>query len=117
MKMNVHPKVVSERLGHSSTRLTMDTYSHVLPGMQASAVAGLEGVLAPKVAMSPAVSRLLARLINTGPGKIPRRIAVPKNGVLGGIRTHDLCLCRAVAETIVHLINTLTLQATRKMLA
>ena len=82
MKMNVHPKVVSERLGHSSTRLTMDTYSHVLPGMQASAVAGLEGVLAPKVAMSPAVSRLLARLIDTGPGKIPWRIAVPRNSPL-----------------------------------
>ena len=42
MKMNVHPKVVSERLGHSSTRLTMDTYSHVLPGMQGSAVAALK---------------------------------------------------------------------------
>ena len=82
MKLNVNPKVVSERLGHSSTRLTMDTYSHVLPGMQASAVAGLEGVLAPKVAMSPAVSRLLARLIDTGPGKIPWRIAVPRNSPL-----------------------------------
>ncbi len=58
MKLNVNPKVVSERLGHSSTRLTMDTYSHVLPGMQASVVAGLEGVLAPKVAMSAAVSRM-----------------------------------------------------------
>jgi len=77
----------------------MDTYSHVLPGMQASAVAGLEGVLAPKVAMSPAVSRLLARLVNTGPGKIPWRIAVPKNGALGGIRAHDLCLRRAVTES------------------
>lgn len=29
----VHLKVVSERLGHSSTRLTLDTYSHLLPGM------------------------------------------------------------------------------------
>jgi integrase len=37
MNLNVHPKVLSERLGHSSTKLTMDTYSHVLPGMQASA--------------------------------------------------------------------------------
>jgi len=31
---NVHPKKVSERLGHSSTKLTMDTYSHVTPTMQ-----------------------------------------------------------------------------------
>ena len=29
-----HAKVVSERLGHSSIVLTLDTYSHVLPSMQ-----------------------------------------------------------------------------------
>ena len=32
----MNPKVVSERLGHSSTRITMDIYSHVLPGLQRS---------------------------------------------------------------------------------
>jgi len=30
----VHPKIVSERLGHSTVGLTLDTYSHVLPGLQ-----------------------------------------------------------------------------------
>jgi integrase len=30
----IHPKIVSERLGHSTITITMDTYSHVLPGMQ-----------------------------------------------------------------------------------
>ena len=30
----VHPKVVQERLGHSSIKITMDVYSHVLPSMQ-----------------------------------------------------------------------------------
>jgi integrase len=30
----VHPKVVQERLGHSTIAMTMDTYSHVLPSMQ-----------------------------------------------------------------------------------
>ena len=29
-----HPKVVSERLGHASVGITLDTYSHVLPSMQ-----------------------------------------------------------------------------------
>src|SRR5690606_21697010 len=29
-----HPKVVAERLGHVDTNLTLDTYTHVLPGMQ-----------------------------------------------------------------------------------
>jgi len=33
----VPPKVVSERLGHSKTSFTADTYQHVLPGMQADA--------------------------------------------------------------------------------
>ena len=32
----VHPKVVSERLGHASVNITLDTYSHVLPGLQAA---------------------------------------------------------------------------------
>ena len=33
-KQGVHPKVVQERLGHSSIVVTLDTYSHVLPSMQ-----------------------------------------------------------------------------------
>ncbi len=41
----VHPKIVSERLGHSTVTLTMDTYSHVLPTMQEAAAVHLEGVL------------------------------------------------------------------------
>lgn len=32
-----HPKVVAERLGHSSTVVTMDVYSHVLPDLRAVA--------------------------------------------------------------------------------
>jgi integrase len=34
----VHPKVVSERLGHASIVITLDTYSHLLPTMQEDAV-------------------------------------------------------------------------------
>ncbi len=40
-----HPKVVSERLGHASVTLTLDTYSHVLPTMQQQAAERLESVL------------------------------------------------------------------------
>ena len=29
----VHPKLVQELLGHASINITLDTYSHVLPGM------------------------------------------------------------------------------------
>jgi len=38
----VHPKVASERLGHSSVVLTLNTYSHVLPTMQSDASEKLE---------------------------------------------------------------------------
>ena len=37
----VNPKVVSERLGHASVVITLDTYSHVLPSLQADAAAAL----------------------------------------------------------------------------
>ena len=37
LRQCVHPKVVSERLGHSSVAITLDTYSHDLPGIQAAA--------------------------------------------------------------------------------
>lgn len=41
----VNPKVVSERLGHSTIAVTMDTYSHVLPGMQEAAALVVEELL------------------------------------------------------------------------
>jgi integrase len=37
LRAGVNPRVVSERLGHSSVAFTLDTYAHVLPGMQAAA--------------------------------------------------------------------------------
>ena len=37
LEAGVHPKVVSERLGHSSIAITLDTYSHVVEGMDADA--------------------------------------------------------------------------------
>ena len=42
---NVHPKVVQERLGHSSIAITMDIYSHLMPNMQGEAAAAVDGVL------------------------------------------------------------------------
>ncbi|MFC1968228.1 tyrosine-type recombinase/integrase [Chloroflexota bacterium] len=37
LKAGVHPKVVSERLGHANIGITLDIYSHVLPGLQEAA--------------------------------------------------------------------------------
>lgn len=45
-----NPKIVSERLGHASIVLTLDTYTHVLPSMQQSATDKLERILKRKEA-------------------------------------------------------------------
>jgi integrase len=45
LAVGVHPKVVSERLGHADVTLTLNVYSHVLPGMQQDATAQLERML------------------------------------------------------------------------
>jgi len=37
LRAGVHPKVVQERLGHSSIAITLDTYSHAIPAMQEDA--------------------------------------------------------------------------------
>ena len=44
LEKGVHPKVVAERLGHSSIRITLDTYSHVIKGMQSVAVSKLDEI-------------------------------------------------------------------------
>ena len=40
----MNPKIVQERLGHSSIKVTMDTYSHVLPDMQRQAADAMEKI-------------------------------------------------------------------------
>jgi integrase len=37
LQQGVHPKIVQERLGHANIAVTLDTYSHVLPGLQEAA--------------------------------------------------------------------------------
>lgn len=41
----VHPKVASERLGHSTIGITLDLYSHVMPGMQADAAEQVDAAI------------------------------------------------------------------------
>ena len=45
LKQGVHPKIVQERLGHASIQLTLDTYSHVAPGLQEAAAAGFDKMI------------------------------------------------------------------------
>jgi integrase len=37
LKQGTHPKIVQERLGHASIQITLDTYSHIAPGLQEAA--------------------------------------------------------------------------------
>jgi integrase len=45
LKQGVSPKVIQERLGHSTITLTLDTYSHLAPGMQEAAAAGFDAAI------------------------------------------------------------------------
>ena len=45
LQQNVHPKVVSERLGHSSVAFTMTVYQHVMPGLQAQAASAFQAAV------------------------------------------------------------------------
>lgn len=45
LKQGVHPKIVQERLGHSTIAITLDTYSHVAPGLQEVAANRFDKVL------------------------------------------------------------------------
>lgn len=42
LAQGIHPKIVQERLGHSTIGVTMDVYSHVLPDMQREAAEKLD---------------------------------------------------------------------------
>lgn len=49
LAQGVHPKVVSERLGHSQVGITLNIYSHVLPAMQREAAEKLDRLFAGRV--------------------------------------------------------------------
>jgi len=48
LKAGVHPKVVQERLGHASIEITLDTYSHLVPGLQEAAAQRFDDMLNQK---------------------------------------------------------------------
>lgn len=50
LRQGIHPKVVSERLGHSTTGITLDLYSHVAPDMQDEAARRIDQALRDAIA-------------------------------------------------------------------
>lgn len=53
----VHPKIVSELLGHSDITVTLNLYSHVLPTMQQQAVDTLDGLLSEPLVVKEVVNQ------------------------------------------------------------
>lgn len=45
LKAGIHPKVAADRAGHASVAVTMDIYSHIVPGLQEGAALQIDGAL------------------------------------------------------------------------
>ena len=43
LQAGIHPKVVSERLGHATVSITLDAYSHAIPALQEEEATLIEG--------------------------------------------------------------------------
>ncbi len=64
LREGIHPKVVSERLGHANINITLDTYSHVLPGLQEDAAEKFDNIfddVSKEENSEPSVSNPLAK--------------------------------------------------------
>jgi integrase len=53
LAQGVHPKVVSDQLGHATIALTLDTYSHVIPSLQQEAAGIMAAAVLQPAAMPP----------------------------------------------------------------
>ena len=53
LKAGVHPKVAQERLGHATIAVTLDLYSHVMPGMQEDAAMRVDRALRTALGKRP----------------------------------------------------------------
>ena len=60
LRQGIHPKVVQERLGHSTISVTLDTYSHVTPGLQEAAALKFDEGLA-EMRQAPSATPLPVR--------------------------------------------------------
>jgi integrase len=61
LSAGVHPKIAQERLGHSSVSVTIDLYSHILPGMQAEAVSRVDAAMKDALDRRAAKKEMVAK--------------------------------------------------------
>jgi hypothetical protein len=58
LSQGVHPKVVQERLGHADISLTLNTYSHVIPSMQADVALKMDDILSKPIDVSREIKKV-----------------------------------------------------------
>jgi len=75
LQAGVHPKVVSERLGHASVAFTLDIYSHVVPGIQEAAAERFDRFISSARVDEVDISKTLKPLQNRNVAKM-----LPKGG-------------------------------------
>ena len=63
LSAGIHPKVAQERIGHSSVSVTIDLYSHVMPGMQEEAAARVDAALQDAIHRIRVANRVAAGVI------------------------------------------------------
>ena len=85
LKAGVHPKIVSERLGHTNIGITLDTYSHVVPGLQQAAAKCFDDMLEPTTRKQEDVGKMSAR--GSGSEARPKGFEPPTLG------SEDRCSC------------------------
>jgi integrase len=61
LKAGIHPKIVSERLGHTKVGITLDIYSHILPGLQEAAAERFDKMLERRQGQEESVSKMFAK--------------------------------------------------------
>ena len=66
----VHPKRISERLGHSSIKLTMDTYGHLFEGSDRDSADKMQRMFGPETAPDEKEKRRHQSGIALVPGKV-----------------------------------------------
>lgn len=55
LTQGAHPKMISERLGHANIGITLDVYSHVMPGIQQAAAETFDKAMADALPVNGAV--------------------------------------------------------------
>ncbi|QWZ08599.1 hypothetical protein KRR39_01670 [Nocardioides panacis] len=67
--VGISPKVISERLGHSTVAFTLQTYAHVLPGMDQSAADTVAALIIGTDIDPTSHGRILGRQVEEAAGK------------------------------------------------